>query len=103
MNHNYVRKTLLENDGESIIKTPSIIAYDYTNLEHFDTSRLISISWLILDNKNEIVNKSTYFIKPDGFEVSPQVSKYISALSTLSCIRYKLRSAHSLLPEGSLK
>ena len=49
--------------------------YDYTNLEHFDTSRLISISWLILDNKNEIVNKSTYFIKPDGFEVSPQSIK----------------------------
>lgn len=49
--------------------------YDYENLEHFDTSRLISISWLLLDNENKIVNKSTYFIKPDGFEVSPQSIK----------------------------
>ena len=49
--------------------------YDYQNLKHFDTSRLISISWLLLDNENKIVSKDTYFIKPDGFEVSPQSIK----------------------------
>lgn len=49
--------------------------YDYENLEHFDTSRLISISWLLLDNENKIVSKDTYFIKPDDFEVSPQSIK----------------------------
>ena len=68
--------------------------YDYTNLEHFDTSRLISISWLILDNKNEIVNKSTYFIKPDGFEVSPQsikihgLSKEFLVENGITCLLY---------------
>ena len=46
--------------------------YDYQNLEHFDTGRLISISWLLLDNNNDIVEKKTYFIKPDNFEVSEQ-------------------------------
>ena len=53
MNQNYVRKTLLENDGESIIKTPSIIAYDYTNLE------------IQLENDNVINNgKFEYFKSP---------------------------------------
>ena len=46
--------------------------YDYENSEQFDTARLISISWLLLNEKNEIVEKKTYFIKPDNFEVSQE-------------------------------
>jgi hypothetical protein len=36
--------------------------YDYENLEHFDTSRLISISWLLLDNENKICILTNNFI-----------------------------------------
>ena len=46
--------------------------YDYQNTEYFDTARLISISWLLLNENNEIVEKKTYFIKPDNFEVSEE-------------------------------
>lgn len=45
---------------------------DYENLEHFDSARLISISWLLLDETNNIVEKKTYFIKPDNFTVSEE-------------------------------
>lgn len=44
--------------------------YDYTNLDHFNSSRLLSISWLLLNDVNEIVEKKTYYIKPDNFEIS---------------------------------
>lgn len=44
--------------------------YDYTNLDHFNSSRLLSISWLLLNDVNEIVKKKTYYIKPDNFEIS---------------------------------
>ena len=44
--------------------------YTYTNLDHFKDARLLSISWIILDNNNNIVSKDTYYIIPDNFEIS---------------------------------
>ena len=44
--------------------------YTYTNLDHFKNARLLSISWIILDNNYNIVSKDTYYIKPDNFEIS---------------------------------
>tara|TARA_B100000401_G_C52647047_1_gene643542 strand:+ start:52 stop:666 length:615 start_codon:yes stop_codon:yes gene_type:complete len=49
--------------------------YNYKDLKQFDTARLISISWLLLDEENKVVDKKTCFIKPDEFEVSPQSIK----------------------------
>lgn len=54
--------------------------YNYKDLEQFDSARLLSISWLILNEENEIVQKKTYYIKPDNFEIS-QESIYIHGLS----------------------
>jgi len=54
--------------------------YDYKNLEHFSSARLVSISWLLLDEKNIIIDKNTYYIKPENFQVS-QKSIEIHGLS----------------------
>ena len=35
--------------------------YDYTNLDHFNSSRLLSISWLLLNDVNEIVEKNLLY------------------------------------------
>ena len=46
--------------------------YDHENSEHFDSARLVSISWLLLNETNNVVERKTYFIKPDNFEVSQE-------------------------------
>lgn len=43
---------------------------NYANLNNYENARIVSISYLILDNNNNIVEKNTYYIKPDNFEVS---------------------------------
>ena len=43
---------------------------NYDNLNNYENARIVSISYLILDNNNNIVEKNTYYIKPDNFEVS---------------------------------
>lgn len=43
---------------------------NYSNLNNYENARIVSISYLILDNNNNIVEKNTYYIKPDNFEVS---------------------------------
>ena len=45
---------------------------NYNNLDSFNNCRLISISWIITDNINDIIEKGTYYIKPDNFEVSQE-------------------------------
>ena len=45
---------------------------NYNNLESFNNCRLVSISWIITDNINNIIEKGTYYVKPDNFEVSQQ-------------------------------
>lgn len=54
---------------------------NYINLENFQNSRLVSLSYLILNKNNEIVKKKTYYIKPDNFVVSEE-SINIHGLST---------------------
>jgi DNA polymerase-3 subunit epsilon len=45
---------------------------NYNNLESFNNCRLVSISWIITDNINNIIEKGTYYVKPDNFEVSQE-------------------------------
>lgn len=45
---------------------------NYNNLDSFNNCRLISISWIITDNINDIIEKGTYYVKPDNFEVSQE-------------------------------
>ena len=49
--------------------------YNYEDLKQFDTARLISISWLLLDEENKVAEKKTCFIKPDNFVVSEESIK----------------------------
>tara|TARA_Y100000389_G_scaffold9213_1_gene8586 strand:- start:622 stop:1215 length:594 start_codon:yes stop_codon:yes gene_type:complete len=43
---------------------------NYANLNNYENARIVSISYLILDDNNDIIEKNTYYIKPDNFEVS---------------------------------
>jgi len=67
-NHNY--KFVFDTETSGLPYKERGSNYDYTNLDHFNSSRLLSISWLLLNDVNEIVEKKTYYIKPDNFEIS---------------------------------
>ena len=45
---------------------------DYYNLKNFEKSRLVSISWIIIDNDNNIISKKNCYVKPDTFDVPHQ-------------------------------
>ena len=45
---------------------------DYYNLKNFEKSRLVSISWIIIDNDNNVISKKNCYIKPDTFDVPYQ-------------------------------
>ena len=49
--------------------------FNFENLSDFDGARLLSISYIILDNNNNIIEKKTYFIKPDNFKISEESIK----------------------------
>jgi DNA polymerase III epsilon subunit-like protein len=49
--------------------------YDPRDLDKYDTARVVQISWIILDNKLEQVEKASYLIKPDGFIIPDVVIK----------------------------
>jgi DNA polymerase III epsilon subunit-like protein len=38
----------------------------------YDTARVVSISWIILDKDLEIIDKKNFIVKPDGFVMSPE-------------------------------
>lgn len=67
-NHNY--KFVFDTETSGLPYKERGSNYDYRNLDHFNSSRLLSISWLLLNDVNEIVEKKTYYIKPDNFEIS---------------------------------
>lgn len=67
-NHNY--KFVFDTETSGLPYKERGSNYDYKNLEHFNSSRLLSISWLLINDINEIVEKKTYYIKPDDFEIS---------------------------------
>lgn len=67
-NHNY--KFVFDTETSGLPYKERGSNYDYKNLDHFNSSRLLSISWLLINDINEIVEKKTYYIKPDNFEIS---------------------------------
>lgn len=42
------------------------------NLEAYDPSRIVSISWIIYDDVGNLVKKEYYIVKPDGFISHPK-------------------------------
>lgn len=52
----------------------------YKKLENYDSSRIVSISWIITQ-KQQVVNQSYYLIKPDGYEI-PQEATNIHKITT---------------------
>jgi DNA polymerase III epsilon subunit-like protein len=44
-----------------------------SELTAYDTSRIVSICWVIVDENNEIINKEYYVVKPDNFIIPPNV------------------------------
>jgi DNA polymerase III epsilon subunit-like protein len=47
--------------------------YNPKDFSKYDTARIVSISWIILDANLEIVDKQTHIVKPDNF-IIPQAS-----------------------------
>lgn len=48
--------------------------YSYTDSAKYDSSRLVQICWIIGDEDTTLAKK-TYTVRPEGFEISEQVSK----------------------------
>jgi DNA polymerase III epsilon subunit-like protein len=43
--------------------------YDPRQSSYYDTSRMLSIAWIVLDEAYNVVGKANHIIKPDGFDV----------------------------------
>jgi DNA polymerase III epsilon subunit-like protein len=62
--------------------TPSRGFYNPRRFDKYDSSRMASVSWNLLDEKTyETVSKSDYYIKPDGFDIPPE-STQIHGITT---------------------
>jgi len=74
---------------------------NYNDLTSFDGCRIVSISWILIhDNENEknaILDKGNYYVKPDRFEV-PQESINIHGL-TLDILNEKGITIHTIFQE----
>ena len=72
---------------------------DFHKLVNFDNCRIVSISWIIIDSKekNKILEKKNYFVKPDKFDV-PQESINIHGL-TLDFLNNNGLIIHNILQE----
>ncbi len=44
--------------------------YHYTKLDKYESSRIVSISWIISDLKKNIKTSKNFIIKPDGFQIT---------------------------------
>jgi len=49
-------------------------AFDYSRLENFDGARLVEICWIITDKTGIILENKSFLVKPQGFEISAEVS-----------------------------
>lgn len=53
-----------------------------TNLEAYESARLVSICWILVDpHTNSIIQQEYYIIKPDNFEI-PKIAADIHGIST---------------------
>ena len=46
--------------------------HDPQHTQFYDTARILSVSWLLLDKDLERVSAATYYVCPDGFRISPE-------------------------------
>jgi len=58
----------------------------YKDLKAYDTSRIVSISWIITTTRNRVVAKHYEVVKPDGFCISRE-SALIHGISQREAIR----------------
>ena len=74
---------------------------NYKDLTSFDGCRIVSISWILThdedDEKNVILDKSNYYVKPEGFDI-PQSSTNVHGL-TLEMLNEKGISIHTIFHE----
>lgn len=64
-------------------------SYDFKNLPAYDTARLVSIAWVILDRDLNELQRKTYIVKPDKF-IIPFESENIHGISTAQALSFGL-------------
>jgi DNA polymerase III epsilon subunit-like protein len=47
----------------------------FQNVEYYDSSRLVSLSWIICDENEETIKQRDLIVKPDNFEIPDYVVK----------------------------
>lgn len=57
------------------------------NLELYDSARIVSIAWIIINKNKEIVQQEYYIIKPDNF-IIPDIATKIHNISTEFALEY---------------
>jgi DNA polymerase III epsilon subunit-like protein len=59
--------------------------YDPRAYKYYNTSRILSISWMVLDSKLQEVEKQTHYVYPDNFEISPESIKIHGITKEMAC------------------
>lgn len=61
--------------------TPQRGYYDPKCIEKYASSRIVSISWIILDKNLEVLDKNTFIISPEGFVLNDPVNIAIHGIT----------------------
>ena len=59
--------------------------YSYTDSAKYDSSRLVQICWIVCDGE-EVKVKKTFTVRPEGFEISEQVTKIHGITHEHACL-----------------
>lgn len=57
------------------------------DLEAYDSARLVSIAWVVLDAAQNVIQQEYYVVRPDGFEI-PESSTRIHGISQEHAMTY---------------
>lgn len=55
--------------------------YSYHSLDKYDSSRIVSIAWVLLDSNYDTITEDYYIVKPNGFKI-PERATEIHGITT---------------------
>lgn len=89
--------------------------YDPNRLDKYAGSRVVQLAWIVMDDHGKrIVSKSSYVIRPDGYEIPAEATKVhgithafamengVSMKHALAAFRDALQTAHTVVAHNFL-
>lgn len=64
---------------------------DYRDMEEYDSSRIVSIAWIVLDKNFTLIEKKNYIVKRDNFDIkNSKFHGITNAVSDIQGVRFDI-------------